>query len=545
VNTIAYKDAGTAWYTQSTLYDSTRIGDLDTRTMATQRRLTIGTFVNDSHFDPFTGHVVMCGDRTLSQYDPQTNAIVSKRAFGQVSELYSCVVDGEGHMLLSSWNGYVYFIDYSGSGKVGDASNFTDSALLVDGLFYLTPLIGPGSPPEARRPFYAGTRGTYRDADGDGRIDQAVLEFKSPVYEPPAQVRLADPAAPARTLLFDSSRIVRLDSSHYLLDMRAEPLPFGTAVAAGASARILQDSSLFGGGDLPMGDGAGPQAVAAAARPPRKKGDKPALEVEFSEAVRIDPASKRFPFLIKRPGADVDGLIEVESVRDLGNNRYQYVFASPEFPLLGDSLKLIPGDSSVRDTAGNLNNMSIWIAAGGDPFPFFSIQPEARACVASYPMPRPPPAGPAVLVIDPAPAGGLCLNCPDPRVAAALDAGPVPPGLRGFEPWLMTVKIRGPIRYTLRFFGNLGDFVNGADGMVTTDMLRRMRPGSDHLYTIRLYWWPVTPDGRQAATGAYIMRGILSGDGVEDPQSRSATEALALPRKSEKVSATFGYLRRD
>jgi hypothetical protein len=231
VNTIAYKDADVAWYTQSTLFDSTHIGELDTKTMATRRRMTMDAFVNESHYDPFTGHVVMCGDKTLSQYDPVANAIVSKREFNKESQIYSCAVDGEGHVILSSWKGYIHFIDYSATGKIGDPSDFSDSTMLVDGLFYITPLIGPGSPPRVRRPFYAGTRGLFRDTDGDGRIDQAVLEFKAAVYDAPTRIRLADPADPAKSLVFDSTRIRAIDFTHYLVDMQDRPLPFGTSVA--------------------------------------------------------------------------------------------------------------------------------------------------------------------------------------------------------------------------------------------------------------------------------------------------------------------------
>jgi hypothetical protein len=547
VNTISYRDADVAWYTQSTLFDSTHIGELDTKTMATRRRMTIKSFVSESHYDPFTGHVVMCGDKTLSQYDPAANAIVSSRFFGQESQLYSCAVDGEGHMILSSWNGYIYFIDYSGTGKVGDSSNFTDSAMLVDDLFYITPMIGPGSPPRVRRPFYAGTRGEYRDADGDGRIDHAVLEFKAAVYEAPAQVRLAEPAGPAKSLVFDSTRIRKLDFTHFLLDMQDRPLAFGTSVAPGASARILADTALFGDDELPMRDGVGPQVGSAEARPPQSKGQKPELEVTFSEAVQLDLSLKRFPFLIKRPEVEVNGLIQVESIRDLGSHRYRFVFASTEFPLLGDSLKLIPGDSAVPDSVGNLNNMSVWIRVGGDPFPVFSIQPEQRACLASYQVTSPPPLAPAVLVVDPGPGltGGDCLNCPDNRMAEVLGSSAAWLRQRNFDPWLMTLKIRGPIRYSLHFFSTLGTFVNSEDGMITPDMIRKVRPGRDGLYTVRLYWWPVTRDGRLAATGAYLMRGNLSGDGLENPLQQSSTEALGLPRKSEKISATFGFLRGD
>jgi hypothetical protein len=548
INTISYKNAAEAWYTQSTLFDSSHIGNLDPATMATERKLTIGTFVNDSHYDPFTGNVVMCGDKTLLQYDPESSAIVSKRVFGHVSQLYSCVIDGEGHMILSSWKGDIYFIDYSATGKIGDPANYTDSTHLVDGMYYITPLIGPGSPPIVRRPFYTGTQGLYQDLDGDGRIDRATIEFMAAVYDPPSLVRLRDPAFPldpAKHVLIDSAHLVKQDFTHYSINLSDHPFPFGTAVLPGSSAKILQDSTLFGAGEIPLADGVGPQVTVAEARPPQVRGDKPHLTVTFSEAVKVDLASKEFPFLIKRPNAEVNGLIQVESVQDLGKNAFKYVFSSTEFPLLGDSLKLIPAAPQVADTIGNANNMSIWIPVGGYPFPVFSILPEKKPSLVTYAMNSPVPLAPPVLLVDPAgPAGGACLNCGDGRVEAALAGAVNEPAGRGFEPWLLTVNIQGPVRYTLSFYSTLGEFVNKVDGVVDVATIRRMQPDKQGHYTIRLYWWPVTVSGRQAGTGAYIMRGILSGDGLDNPLLESSAHPLSLPKKSEKIAITFGYLRR-
>ena len=549
INTIAYRDADAAWYTQSKEGDSSQIGEFDPKTRATKRRLTIRPLVNDSHYDPFTRNVILCGDKDLLQYDPVLNAIVSERVFPDEKELYSCVVDGEGHVILSSGNGNIFFVDYSRTGKIGDTTDFFGATKIVAenkpgplGVLYnLTPLIGPGSPPRIYRPFYFGTRGTYRDADGDGRIDGAVLEFKAEVYDPPSQVRLTDLSVPVGNLVLDSSHIVNLDPTHFLLDLRDRPLPFGTSVKPGATARILKDESLFATEDLPMGDGVGPQVTAAQARPPQNKGDKPTLTVTFSEDVKINSSAKRFPFLIKRPDSDVNGQIQVESIRDLGSYRYEYVFASDEFPLLGDSLKLVPADTTLRDLAGNLNNMSIWIKVGGLPLAAFSIQPENKACVVAYGPVGPMPPVPAVLVVDA--VAGRCLNCTDDRVAAALGDYTPSMAARNFHPWLMTLKIQGPMRYALNFFDNLGAFMNSAEGAVSADMIRNMRQGKDHLYTVRFYWWPVTQSGLHPATGAYIMRGILSGDGLDNPLLRSSPEAQGLPQKTEKVSATFGFLR--
>jgi hypothetical protein len=544
INTIAYKDAETAWYTQSTLFSDSHIGVLDTKTMATKRLATIGTFVNDSHWDPFTGSVMLCGDKTLSQFDPAGGTIVSKREFAHVSELYSCVVDGEGHMILSSWKGDIYFIDYSATGKIGDPANFTDSTLLVDGMYYITPLIGPGSPPVIHRPFYAGTHGVYLDRDGDGRVDAARIDFKAAVYDAPGLVSVQDPQDPHKAVEVDSAHMEKLDFTHYVLNLADRPFPFGTTVRPGSVAKILRDSTLFGTDPLPMADGVGPQVISAEARPPQQRGEKPRLEIAFSEPVKLDPALKAFPFAIKRAAGDPNGQIRVESIEDLGGNKYRYVFSSPEFPLLGDSLKLIPADTTLRDTVGNLNNMSIWIPVGGLPFPVFTILPEQKPTVVSYGDLGAAPAAPAVLVVDPSPGGGACLNCADGRVAAALATVHADPADAKFDPWLLAMKIQGPVRYTLNFYTTLGDFVNKVDGVVDVAMLGRMRPGSDGHYTIRLYWWPVTETGRPAATGAYVMRGTLSGDGLKNPLLATSTHPLGLPKKTEKITATFGYLRR-
>lgn len=545
INTISYKDAATAWYTQSTLFDSSRIGELDPRTMETRRTLSISTFIHDARYDPFTGHVVMCGDKTLSQYDPESKTIVSKRVFTGVSQLYSCVVDGEGRMILSSWNGFIYFIDYSATGKIGDPANATDSTYLVDGMFSITPLIGPGSPPIVKRPFYVGTHGVYRDNDGDGRIDGVQMEFKAAVYDPPGLIHVSHPQDPAAGVQVDSAHILKQDFTHFMLDLKDRQFPFGTTCKPGSFAKILRDASLFGADNLPLTDGVGPQAIKAETRPPQNKGDKPWLDVTYSEKLRIDLAVLEFPFKLKRAIGDPNGLVKVESIKDLGRNKYRYTFSSEEFPLLGDSLKLIPALPHIADTLGNLNNMSIWIPVGGYPFPVFSILPEKFPSLVSYGnMGSPAPAGPAVLVVDPSQDGGLCLNCPDARIGAALTSPVTDPAVQGFSRWLMTVTIQGPMRYTLNFYSTLGEFVNTADAVIDVNMIRRMRPDKQGRYTVRLYWWPTTAMGLQAGTGAYIVRGTLSGDGLKNPLLQSSTEVLSLPKKSEKITATFGYLRR-
>jgi hypothetical protein len=108
----------------------------------------------------------------------------------------------------------------------------------------------------------------------------------------------------------------------------------------------------------------------------------------------------------------------------------------------------------------------------------------------------------------------------------------------------MQIRTSGPFRYHLRFFSNRGEFVNRAEGGVDAAMLQTVPKDESGAYLLNLYWWPVSPGGQMAGTGAYILRGSIQGTGEVDMMAPLEAEFSHLPNRTGNVSFTFGFLRR-
>ena len=64
---------------------------------------------------------------------------------GSADEFDQGAVDGEGHIFAADNGGCMAFVDYSASGDITDASNFTDFRFFRDHLDDVAPLSGAGS----------------------------------------------------------------------------------------------------------------------------------------------------------------------------------------------------------------------------------------------------------------------------------------------------------------------------------------------------------------------------------------------------------------
>lgn len=550
ITVMTFDQSGNGWYAISRHKDTTRIGSVDHATMTTTRWYTYLPWINAMNWDPFTGHLVMCGDKTVAQFDPETRTLVSERVFLEVTEFNSCVVDGEGHAFVTDWKGFIYFIDYSGSGKIGDTANFVAKPEVTEAVYYMAPLFGPGAPKP--KPLPTGPKALYQDRDGNGRIDAAWLEFPKATGKLPASLHLQDPFNPAGGLVAGGERIRRIDITRAWVDFKDREFPPGTAFTSLPQGRILADTLLFHDAPFAIGDGVGPRLQAAEASQPQGRGDRPRLKAVFSEPVKADKASQVFPFELKRGDAILRGLVTVEAVKDLGNHTVEYVFSSPEYPQAGDSLRILPETPLLMDLPGNLPNMVGFVPVSGLPFPVFTQQGGVAPTVVSYlPMPNPKPLANSVLIVDPA-LGNKCLNCLDAMVESQLAmalqiARPaVPAAGKGFQPHIASLKVQAPLRYDIAFYSNHGAYINRAKGAIDESILARAAKDKDGRATLELHWWPVAEkEACQVRTGAYIARGILSGAPalVAAPGADPGVQLIA-PGKTEKVSFVFGYLQR-
>ncbi|MEO6095408.1 MAG: choice-of-anchor L domain-containing protein [Fibrobacteria bacterium] len=405
----------------------------------------------------------------------------------------------------------------------------------------------PPPPPPEKPPLLSATRGVYLDADGDGHIDQAMVEFAASPRRAPERVGLADPFTPAATaaIAFEvaGASIVRVDSAHFRLAFPEREFAFGTAFPTGLLATLLAPDSVFGNAPFPVEDGVGPLPTLAEAIGPQKLADKPTLTVLFSESVSLDTAAKAFPYLIKRPGQDL-GPVVVESIHSLGGNKFLYTFSSPDYPLPGDSLQAVTGNPHLEDARGNKVRMSYYIpVVGKHPVPSIVLRFRATGIVTLPPMSHPVRLNEAVLV-EPALQPGVCIGCQDPARLAAFHQVTAGQPLGESLPFLAQVRTSGPIRYKLRFFSNRGEVVNRAEGVVDAGMLQSVPKDGDGNYLFNLYWWPVSPRGQMAGTGAYILRGSILGEGEVDLLAPVEAGFTHLPNEAGNVSLIFGFIRR-
>jgi hypothetical protein len=157
-------------------------------------------------------------------------------------------------------------------------------------------------------------------------------------------------------------------------------------------------------------------------------------------------------------------------------------------------------------------------------------------------MTRPIPLANAILMSDSnaSMAPAACFNCSGAGMEAAWSQLHSEPSERRFRPYLISLKINGPVRYALKFFSTLGTYVNRAEGEIDATAWGKLKRDAAGRATVHLYWWPVTGEGQQAATEAYIVRGSVAMIG----KSNGAQGAWAAPPISREVSSRFGYLRR-
>jgi hypothetical protein len=94
-------------------------------------------------YDPFTNSVIIMGDSHVTQLDLAGN-ILSDLILNLGGNFDQGTVDGEGHLFAACNCGDLLFLDYSASGLVSDASNFTATPFLADFLDDVAPLVGAG-----------------------------------------------------------------------------------------------------------------------------------------------------------------------------------------------------------------------------------------------------------------------------------------------------------------------------------------------------------------------------------------------------------------
>ncbi len=123
------------------------------------------------------------------------------------------------------------------------------------------------------------------------------------------------------------------------------------------------------------------------------------------------------------------------------------------------------------------------------------------------------------------------LNCAGTEEFHASDAVPT---------WKITVK--SPIKYTMSIYDNLGQFVNRSDGEMTAEDWAKVAKSGDSA-SLQFKIVPVSRDGQQLGTGAYLMHANITAMG-DLVTKNSAGESIIVRNAKTEYLKRFGYLRR-
>jgi fibro-slime domain-containing protein len=392
----------------------------------------------------------------------------------------------------------------------------------------------------------ASVRAVYVDADGNGRVDEAVIRLDIPATAVPANVILIDPFTKAAST-FPSGYISQGASPDVLIvrfpDKQFSP---GTEIPT-APWGSFPGSIGFDAAPFDVADSAGPVPVKAVSRNQVTPEERPWVDVTFTEP--LDPggwkADPVWPFDIIRNGGPKAGEVKVVSIEPVPGqaNTYRWTFEadSPLFPVFIDSLALA-ASPLVHDVKGNPG------VAGGKRIPVEGdpqVLDNPKTIVVTNPIvPEKQTANPSVpaeVVRNPfAVVAGtdplsICLNCPP-------GSDQVFTTQRGLPEWM--IKTRYAFRYEFAIYDHLGNYVNKTRGDVTDEMIAKIKADKDGYRSLRFRWVPIAHNGAAAGTGAYILKGTVLNK-TNEVQQGSQGESQIVRQSQTSVFAKFGYLRQN
>lgn len=155
ITSIAFDASGNAYYTTAASGGFGSVGRINLTTFTTTRVLSGIPAAHGMVFDPFTGHLMLFGSTHVTQINPVNFAILSDRSFPGAS-FDQGTADGTGHLYVADNGGRLLFLDYSATGLIGDAGNFSSLQPLLPFLDDVAPLSGFGSANPAA--FVSGSR---------------------------------------------------------------------------------------------------------------------------------------------------------------------------------------------------------------------------------------------------------------------------------------------------------------------------------------------------------------------------------------------------
>jgi fibro-slime domain-containing protein len=387
-------------------------------------------------------------------------------------------------------------------------------------------------------------KAVYVDANGDGRIDGAVIRLDIAVSAVPAWATLTDPFGHVPWMMASSRFAQSADGKTLTVRFADQPFAPGTAFAT-ADLGVFPNSAGFSPAPFAISDSAGPVPLKAVSHNKATPADQASVDVTFSEP--IDLASLRmgpdWPFAILRDGAREPRPVEVARIEAVPGQadtyRFTFTVESQAWPVYTDSLELAvsPLVHDAGGTAGVPGGKRIPVQGGPltviNDFEIEVISPIKPQLTHDGPASWEVRANPFAVVAETRFKELVCLNCARGTEAEFLSRE-IPPE------WIIRSKY--PFRYAFTVYDHLGNFVIRTSGEVTAAMMAQVAQDKDGMRALRFRWKPIANNGEPVGTGAYILRGLVQNTPGET-QRGAQGETQIVNGTQRAVFATFGYLR--
>ncbi|MEO7427440.1 MAG: chitobiase/beta-hexosaminidase C-terminal domain-containing protein, partial [Fibrobacteria bacterium] len=401
---------------------------------------------------------------------------------------------------------------------------------------------------EVYRRLAASLSAVYVDADGNGRIDGAVIHLDIPAAGMPNSVILIDPFA--KTPFTFASSYASLGAAPDIILVRFPDRQFspGTAFAT-ALLGSFPGSAGYAAQPFAVADSLGPVPMKAVSHNKTTPEDQPSVDITFSEPIDLEGlragtgSGATWPFDIIRNGGPQSNPVMVVSVEAVPGaaNTYRWIFdaVSPAYPVFIDSLALAV-DNALSDTLGNRSvGGGKRVRVEGEPAVLVNplkievtnliTYKDGQQNVTVTQQTRDNP----FAVVGETGAGEICLNCPSGAGNVFTQKGVVPQ-------WV--IKSKYAFHYTFYVYDHLGNYINKTEGQVTEAMIAKLPQGADGFRSLVFRWVPVAHNGEAVGTGAYILKGSVVNH-QNEAQVGTQGEPQVVVKSQAAVFATFGYLR--
>ncbi len=150
ITSIAFQDTDHAFYTSGTSIGIGNFGRIDMKTFKTTVLIRNLPGAHGMAYDAFSGDIILFGGINIVQFDPATGAFVDNWTLPNVN-FDQGTVDGKGHLFVADMKGYLLFMDYSETKRIGDTTNFWTHPTVAANMDDVAPLSGLGSNPNPDR----------------------------------------------------------------------------------------------------------------------------------------------------------------------------------------------------------------------------------------------------------------------------------------------------------------------------------------------------------------------------------------------------------